>query len=187
MSGVDAVRCFLQVLSDFDSGLASVIRPPSVKWIVVAEPLVCPVCVGLGRYRYENQDIDCLDCNGTGIPDVEIQSRCRDAQCGCGETGFIIHGVVTVGVAVPIVFNWNDWMVMPVVSVEQTGDVVLVRNRIDGFCEEVTDITDEFGSQVITPGMWAHPIAVTPENGRTPEQPARGFTDERPTTVERTV
>jgi hypothetical protein len=129
------------------------VRGQSVKWIVVAEPLVCLACGG--------HDYDCYECDENGLPDVQIVSYTVFlAEDGENAIRMNEHGVVPIGAPLPVVFNWNDWMEKPVVSVEQTGDVVLVRNRIDGFCEEVTDITDQFGDQAVTPGMWAHPIEV---------------------------
>lgn len=138
-----------------------------VKWIVVAEQLVCQTCKGHTwpiecsdemcrwnhRYCGPTGTFGCPACQGTGLPGVEIQSRCKDAQCGCGETGFIIHGVVPIGVAVPIVANPDT----------NPGDcIVLEDGRIWSWDlnpdYEPLDITDEFGTQSVTPGMWAHPV-----------------------------
>ena len=111
--------------------------PPSVKWIVAAEPIAETT--------------------------VEIQSRCRDTQCGCGETGYIVCGVVTVGAAVPIDGEDCEHYIDQWIEVWLDGRIAWYRWDEAAAEHYGTDITDQFGGQAVTPGHYAHPILSSPD------------------------
>lgn len=125
-----------------------------VKWIVTPEPLVCPTC------PFDHGDLPslrCPDCNGTGLPEIEILSMTpipdkRDAVWTMN------HGVVPIGPAVPIrgQHPTNPMIAEYLVAFEHCVQ--------DWTMALGTDITDEFGAQSVTPGMWAHPV-LQPEEG----------------------
>jgi len=157
-----------QVMPEADArGVFGIIRKmggefqiePSVKWIVVAEPLVCWLCGGSGRMGDANEgEIEvwpkCPDCNGTGLPDVEIVSE----HYGVYKRIIVVpRGVVTIGAAVLISQRDGGEVVRPLIEVNRHDDhrpegVYLLEGGL------VTNITEQFGSQTVTPGMWAHPI-----------------------------
>ena len=134
--------------------------PPSVKWIVAAEPFACRTCRGKGWWWFRTVQHDCTDCKGTGLPDVRIVSV-RTERWGEGHIKTTTpHGVVPIGVAVPIVtmtsasaddFDLDRFIVAPV----RHGETIVMPVLSNGV---EYHITDEFGSQVAMPGMWAHPI-----------------------------
>ena len=136
MAEADAERCFPQPYKPSMFYPAEFV-PPSVKWIVVAEPLTETA--------------------------VEIQSRCRDTQCGCGETGYIVHGVVAVEAAVPIDGEDCEHYIDQWIEVWLDGRIAWYRWDEAAAEHYGTDITDQFGSQAVTPGHYAHPILSSPD------------------------
>jgi len=167
MARGDAVRCFPHIDAARPGGiLQRVDHQPSVGWLVVAESLACLTCDGVGSdgpNMHTPLGWDCPDCLGTGLPDVEIVSEPTVCVCGipngqgcyCDTT---VHGVVGIGAAVPIVDHDSRPMRARVYAL---GTELLWVGVND--YDHPPDITDQFGSQAITPGMWAHPIlTVTP-------------------------
>jgi len=162
---------------------------PSVKWIVVAEPLVCERCKGdgtnfAGPNGIATHLIPCVVCKGTARPDVEIVSdlECpsidhgrnwaRHRYCGtCGagthdEDPVTIHGVVTIGAAVPI-GEGTDWrqrsaggIEPPCITVNSHVGTIIFYESSNGGRQ---GITDQFGGQAVTPGHYAHPILSSPD------------------------
>ena len=140
--------------------------PPSVKWIVRAEPLACSTCGGVGsfpwqvhtEYGYQTVDDCCLDCNGAGLPTVQIVS---DQQInGKPMMEPEVHCTVTIGAAMQILYDVEGVCTNPhhlFHNWERIGGIRrdLVIECIDA---QTDDITDQFGDQAVTPGMWAHPI-----------------------------
>ena len=142
--------------------------PPSVVWLVREEPLVCETCKGFpGPTQFP--------CNGCvrGTPHaVQIVSEpecpsidhgrnwARYRYCGtCGagthdEDPVTVHGVVTLGDAIPIVERSslrNESC--PCISINVTGTT---RHWSDP--NHSADVTDQFGAQSVTPGSLAYPI-----------------------------
>jgi len=157
MSEADALACFPQ---HYRSGWwpGPAVRPSCVRWIVVAEPFVCPTCDG-DCFMME-PDYPCRDCNGTGLPDVEILTT------GAGLTEYEA-GVVTIGAAVPIVEQTEngdcpDSLHICIFYGSMGGQPFNQVTHYDGDTTE-TDITDQFGSQAVTPGHYAHPILSSPD------------------------
>ena len=163
MAESDALACFPSVIPwPWIQGQVKS-APPSVKWIVVAGPLACERCGGSGRIPspWSPNDMECEvsacpDCHGTGLPDVQIVSDKRDQWIDEGTS----HGVVTVGAAVLIVsmtaacadgFDLDRFILAPV----SHGETIVMPVLSDGV--EI-QITDQFGSQAVTPGHYAHPI-----------------------------
>jgi hypothetical protein len=121
----------------------------------------CNACYGYGQEATAHDGtvaggyVDCPDCAGTGRHCFTLDVECVLPMCVNGQRGYWQDGhpcgycnatgtsqlSVHVVEVLPIVYNWNDWMTKPLVSIERDGSAVLVENRIDGFCEKVTDIT----------------------------------------------
>ena len=138
-----------------------------VRWIVAAEALVCPTCGGsgvrLGPWSSVIQQVEsdciCPNCNGTGLPDVQIVSAGHQLEDGSISEPHL-HGVVLVGAAMRILYDVDGVCTNPHHLIHNWERIVGVRRDlviecIDG---QADDITDQFGSQAVTPGMWAHPI-----------------------------
>ena len=141
---------------------------PSVKWIVVAEPLVCGVCGGMG-WDHNGGHGNCTECNGNGLPDVQIVSHTTivagwDVQHRLLAT---VHGVVTIRAAVPIVdFNTCRSPRPEHICVGDMTDLGIPGNgviHVTNLHDVARNITDEFGSQAVTPGHYAHPILSSPD------------------------
>jgi len=141
---------------------------PSVKWIVVAEPLVCPtwrpMCNRIGPGFGKPDHRGCPHCNGTGLPDVQIVSHTTIVAGWDVQHRVLVteHGVVTIGAAVPIVsmtsasaddFDLDRFILAPV----RRGGTIVMPVLSDGV-EYL--ITDEFGAQDVAAGAWAHPVTV---------------------------
>jgi len=116
---------------------------PSVKWIVVAKPIVCPSCEGSCRQdgpigaQFPTYSTDCTDCID-GLPDVEIVSQEIQRKLTVG----FCHGIVPIGPAVPIADNPDT----------NPGDCIVVEDGRVWLWDtnpyhEPLDITDQFGSQ----------------------------------------
>ena len=136
---------------------------PFVLWIVVAEPIVCPTCGGMGVTYYGSGDTKgCPDCGGTMLPDVEIVSEKINAGPGPLSTRIQIpHNVVAIGATVPIIRVDDDSNYeYPFIVVYSDGFLSLATGP--GSWSR-TVITDQFGSQAVTPGHYAHPILSSPD------------------------
>jgi len=112
---------------------------PSVKWLTTPEPLVCQTCRGKGWWWFRTVQHDCLDCNGTGRPDVEIVSQEIQRKL----TVVFCHGVVPIGAAVPIV------SVLEPVTDENCDTEEIVVGTDGRVWLKGTDITGQFGSQAL--------------------------------------
>jgi DnaJ-class molecular chaperone len=185
MTDVDARACFPRHNPD-SYHPAYDFTPPSVEWIVVPEPLVCPACKGVGAIKLKSgwwpgpSTVRCTGCNGTGLPDVQIVSPCELCQgtggaahnddyddvevdgefplLGCGDCDG--EGVTIHGV-VPIT------AAVPIVSVlepvtDENCDTEEIVVGVDGrFWFKGNDISDQFGEQEFKSGMWAHEVVET--------------------------
>jgi len=136
----DARACFSRVE---ESILGPAFVPRSVKWVVVAEPIVCPSCEGSCRQdgpigaQFPTYSTDCTDCID-GLPDVEIVSQEIQRKLTVG----FCHGIVPIGPAVPIADNPDT----------NPGDCIVVEDGRVWLWDtnpyhEPLDITDQFGSQ----------------------------------------
>jgi len=151
---------------------------PSVKWLVVAKPLVCPTCEGSGldlspasimqtfARRMNGAPAGsvgvspCPDCKGTGLPGVRIVSH---GPVGSGKwptrERTTDHGVVSVDAAVPIVTyadyrgEWGlRWRGGPFIYVRDDRAFLYTNTA------SITDITDDLGEQDFSPGLLAYCI-----------------------------
>ena len=118
---------------------------PSVKWLTTPEPLVCQTCRGKGWWWFRTVQHDCVDCNGTGRPNVRIVSH---GPVGSGKwptrERTTEHGIVPIGPAVPIADNPDT----------NPGDCIVVEDGRVWLWDtnpyhEPLDITDQFGSQAL--------------------------------------
>lgn len=100
----------------------------------------------------------------SAISDIKTGKRYSQAAPSMQSAGRTTHGVITIGTAVPIVvipssFDPERMLAavetqgQPFISVMQASDLIaFVEN------DNAVPITDQFGSQEVTPGRWAHPI-----------------------------
>ena len=160
LSEVDALACFAGLGFNTNITIDSlplrwVARPPSVKWIVVSEPLVCEFCEDGDLYGIDDDHVmDCPDCTD-GLPDVQIVS---DQQInGRPMMEPEINGVVAIGTAVPI-RSQHPTAPMFAEYLLALGHCVQDWTKALG-----SDITDQFGTQAVTPGRYAHPILSSPD------------------------
>jgi len=127
-------------------------RQRSIHWITTPEPFVCPTCHGRGWHpsaMWMSDVVTCVECDGTGLPDVEIVSVGGADRRHRWST---VHGVVTIGAAVPIVGPSDDRNGQHRIIVALNG--VWITSQRPG---PPLDITDQFGGKA-TPGMWAHEV-----------------------------
>jgi hypothetical protein len=124
----------------------------------------CDTCDGSGSFpAIQSQTDPCPDCAGTGrhtfTLDVQLPWAAKAVNNIFTDEVEQATRQITVHIleVLPIVYDWNDWMTKPLVSIEQDGSAVLVENRIDGFCEKVTDITLPTDA---ASGMWAVKMAL---------------------------
>ena len=160
MSGVDARGCFPEWRHWMpNDGVEGQLNPPRVTWLVVAEPLKCERCKGdgtnfAGPNGHATHLIPCVNCNGTGLPDVQIVSDERINDRPPMEPW--VHGVVTIGAAVPI---RSTHPTSPMIAEYLLSFVALERTVQDWTKSLGNDITNEFGRQPLT--GWAHKITNT--------------------------